>query len=117
MDGTEKLERGSDILDIWFDSGVSWLGGMAAGERGTADLVLEGQDQYRGWFQSLLLTSVATRGVAPFKNILVHGFAVDENGRKMSKSEGNVVDPKEVRFSQSDFLIFEQFFFNVHVYR
>src|SRR5699024_11348335 len=61
-----------------------------------ADLYLEGSDQHRGWFQSSLLTSVAMRGTAPYKTVLTHGFTVDESGRKMSKSLGNVIAPKEV---------------------
>ncbi|XP_018014930.1 isoleucine--tRNA ligase isoform X2 [Hyalella azteca] len=90
--------KGSDILDIWMDSGVTWL---ELGGR-TADLVIEGLDQYRGWFQSTLVTSVADRGTAPFKRILVHGFTVDEHGRKMSKSAGNVVDPKTITEGSAD---------------
>ncbi|KAK3909408.1 Isoleucine--tRNA ligase, mitochondrial [Frankliniella fusca] len=85
-----EVDRSHDILDIWFDSGLSWsavLGGR------TADLYLEGNDQLTGWFQSSLLTSTALCGKAPFKKIFTHGFVVDENGQKMSKSLGNVVDP------------------------
>jgi isoleucyl-tRNA synthetase len=90
-------------MDVWFDSGSSWagvLGGLVPG--GTvastglnypADLYLEGSDQHRGWFQSSLLTSVAVNAKAPFKTVLTHGFTLDEKGRKMSKSLGNVVDP------------------------
>ncbi|MEG4207470.1 isoleucine--tRNA ligase [Microcoleus sp. Pol7_A1] len=90
--------KGTDTMDVWFDSGSSW----AAVVKGRselnypADIYLEGSDQHRGWFQSSLLTSVATNGVAPYKTVLTHGFVLDEKGRKMSKSEGNVVDPAVV---------------------
>uniref|UniRef100_A0A182QG18 isoleucine--tRNA ligase n=1 Tax=Anopheles farauti TaxID=69004 RepID=A0A182QG18_9DIPT len=90
----EQLEKGKDILDIWFDSGVSWL--TVLGKDRTADLYLEGVDQFTGWFQSSLLTSVAARDKAPYKAIFVHGFAVDEHGMKMSKSLGNVICPKQI---------------------
>ncbi|MBM5800169.1 MAG: isoleucine--tRNA ligase [Cyanobacteria bacterium K_DeepCast_35m_m2_023] len=86
--------KGSDTMDVWFDSGSSWAGVVQ--ERGLnypADLYLEGSDQHRGWFQSSLLTSVAVHGHAPYKRVLTHGFTLDEKGRKMSKSLGNVVDP------------------------
>uniref|UniRef100_A0A182XVI5 isoleucine--tRNA ligase n=1 Tax=Anopheles stephensi TaxID=30069 RepID=A0A182XVI5_ANOST len=89
-----RLEKGKDILDIWFDSGVSWL--SVLGYDRVADLYLEGVDQFTGWFQSSLLTSVAARDKAPYKAIFVHGFAVDENGLKMSKSLGNVICPKQI---------------------
>uniref|UniRef100_A0A2P2I931 isoleucine--tRNA ligase n=1 Tax=Hirondellea gigas TaxID=1518452 RepID=A0A2P2I931_9CRUS len=84
--------KGKDILDIWMDSGCSWQ----VLEGRTADLVIEGEDQYGGWFQSLLLTGLADRNSAPYRAALVHGIAVDETGRKMSKSEGNVVDPMDI---------------------
>uniref|UniRef100_A0A8C2WTD2 isoleucine--tRNA ligase n=1 Tax=Cyclopterus lumpus TaxID=8103 RepID=A0A8C2WTD2_CYCLU len=84
--------RGEDVLDIWFDSGASW----AAVLEGTADAYVEGKDQIGGWFQSSLLTSVAVRNKAPYKSLVVHGFAVSEKGEKMSKSLGNVVDPDVV---------------------
>uniref|UniRef100_A0A182W2R4 isoleucine--tRNA ligase n=1 Tax=Anopheles minimus TaxID=112268 RepID=A0A182W2R4_9DIPT len=90
----DRIEKGKDILDIWFDSGVSWL--SVLGKDRVADLYLEGVDQFTGWFQSSLLTSVAARGKAPYKAIYVHGFAVDENGMKMSKSLGNVICPKQI---------------------
>ncbi|XP_061481153.1 isoleucine--tRNA ligase, mitochondrial isoform X1 [Rhineura floridana] len=87
--------QGQDVLDIWFDSGTSWAHVLKdAGER--ADLYLEGKDQLGGWFQSSLLTSVATRKKAPYKALAVHGFTVGEKGEKMSKSIGNVVDPDVV---------------------
>lgn len=87
-----------DILDVWFDSGVSHhcvLDQYTELSR-PADLYLEGSDQHRGWFQSSLLTSVAMHGVAPYRQVLTHGFTVDANGRKMSKSMGNVVAPQTV---------------------
>ncbi|CAG0921692.1 unnamed protein product [Notodromas monacha] len=87
---------GRDILDIWFDSGVSWACHSKEQTEKRADVYLEGVDQFGGWFQSSLLTSVAMRNVAPYKKLLVHGFVVDETGRKMSKSLGNVVDPKSI---------------------
>ena len=92
-----RLRKGSDTMDVWFDSGSSWAGVVAA--RGLplpADLYLEGSDQHRGWFQSSLLTSVAAAGAAPYKAVLTHGFVLDERGFKMSKSLGNVVDPRRV---------------------
>jgi isoleucyl-tRNA synthetase len=91
-------EQVMDIVDVWFESG-STHAFVLTPERGLpwpADLYLEGSDQHRGWFQSSLLESVGTRGVAPFKAILTHGFVLDEQGRKMSKSLGNVVAPQEV---------------------
>ncbi|XP_052863761.1 isoleucine--tRNA ligase, mitochondrial [Anopheles cruzii] len=90
----EHLVKGNDILDIWFDSGVSWR--TVLGRDRVADLYLEGIDQFTGWFQSSLLTSVADRGHAPYKAIFVHGFAVDENGLKMSKSLGNIISPADI---------------------
>ncbi|MEG4075033.1 isoleucine--tRNA ligase [Microcoleus sp. Pol14C2] len=90
--------KGTDTMDVWFDSGSSWAA-VAKGRSELnypADIYLEGSDQHRGWFQSSLLTSVATNGVAPYKTVLTHGFVLDEKGRKMSKSEGNVVDPAAV---------------------
>ena len=96
----EHYEKVPDILDVWFDSGVVHycVGGprLALGAGHPADLYLEGSDQHRGWFQSSLLTSVAIHGSAPYKGVLTHGFTVDEQGRKMSKSLGNVVAPQEV---------------------
>jgi len=90
----------TDILDVWFDSGVSHTAVMGVDERfrwsESADLYLEGSDQHRGWFQSSLLASVGTRGKAPYKAVLTHGFVVDGEGRKMSKSLGNVISPQEV---------------------
>uniref|UniRef100_A0A671VRL6 Isoleucine--tRNA ligase, mitochondrial n=1 Tax=Sparus aurata TaxID=8175 RepID=A0A671VRL6_SPAAU len=85
--------RGEDVLDIWFDSGASWA---AVLEDSRADVYVEGKDQIGGWFQSSLLTSVAVRNKAPYKSLVVHGFAISEKGEKMSKSLGNVVDPDAV---------------------
>ncbi|HWS40591.1 MAG TPA: class I tRNA ligase family protein, partial [Arenimonas sp.] len=93
-------EKVTDILDVWFDSGVTHQAVLAArpqdGLHKPADLYLEGSDQHRGWFQSSLLTGVAMDGVAPYKQVLTHGFTVDPQGRKMSKSVGNVVEPQKV---------------------
>jgi isoleucyl-tRNA synthetase len=91
----EDYEPVTDILDVWFDSGSthSYVVEARYGEGVRADIYVEGSDQHRGWFQSSLLESAGTRGVAPFKEVLTHGFALDGNGRKMSKSVGNVVDP------------------------
>ena len=87
-----------DILDVWFDSGCTHAFTVEAryGEGTRADLYLEGSDQHRGWFQSSLLESCGTRGTAPYKGVLTHGFALDGQGRKMSKSVGNVVDPLKI---------------------
>ena len=94
-DQADQWRKGTDTMDVWFDSGSSWA--AVANKRDNlsypADLYLEGSDQHRGWFQSSLLTSVAVNGHAPYKRVLTHGFALDEKGRKMSKSLGNVVDP------------------------
>lgn len=92
--GSEELQKGTDILDIWFDSGISWAAVLKPPK--IADLYLEGIDQFTGWFQSSLMTSVAIRGKSPYKSIFVHGFAVDEKGLKMSKSLGNVISPDDV---------------------
>ncbi len=88
-----NYEKINDTLDVWFDSGVTHY---AVLKEHQADLYLEGTDQYRGWFQSSLLTSVAMKEKAPYKAVLTHGFTVDEKGRKMSKSIGNVVAPEKV---------------------
>ena len=87
--------KGLDTMDVWFDSGSSWAAVCQQRDEleYPADLYLEGSDQHRGWFQSSLLTSVAVNNKPPYKRVLTHGFALDENGRKMSKSLGNVVDP------------------------
>ena len=90
--------KGTDTMDVWFDSGSSWAAVAKQREnlQYPADLYLEGSDQHRGWFQSSLLTSVATMGIAPYKTVLTNGFVLDEGGRKMSKSLGNVVDPATI---------------------
>lgn len=94
IDETCTLKKSKDIMDVWLDSGMAWGCARDVERCGdTVDLVVEGVDQFRGWFQSLLLTSFALQGKHPYKRILVHGFAVDENKKKMSKSVGNVIDP------------------------
>ena len=92
-----EFTKENDIMDVWFDSGSSHQGVLV--ERGMkypADLYLEGSDQHRGWFNSSLITSVAINGVAPYKGLLTHGFVLDGEGRKMSKSLGNTIDPLKV---------------------
>lgn len=94
---SDNYEKVTDTLDVWFDSGVTHAAVLKReGLQYPADLYLEGSDQHRGWFQSSLLTSVAMNGHAPYKQVLTHGFTVDENGRKMSKSLGNVIPPQKV---------------------
>ncbi|MCM8854283.1 MAG: isoleucine--tRNA ligase [Candidatus Thiodiazotropha sp.] len=97
-DAAEAYEKVTDTLDVWFDSGVSHhcVVDSREGLSFPADLYLEGSDQHRGWFQSSLMTSVAMNGCAPYKGVLTHGFTVDAEGRKMSKSLGNVVAPQKV---------------------
>ncbi len=97
VDG-ERYEPVPDILDVWFDSGVTHHCVLDQREELTrpADIYLEGSDQHRGWFQSSLLTSVAMHGEAPYRQVLTHGFTVDAEGKKMSKSMGNVVAPQQV---------------------
>ncbi len=87
--------KGTDTMDVWFDSGSSWAA-VAKGRdlKYPVDMYLEGSDQHRGWFQSSLLTSVATNGIAPYKTVLTHGYVVDEKGFKMSKSKGNGIAPE-----------------------
>ncbi len=89
--------KGKDTMDVWFDSGSSWAA-VAKGRnlKYPVDMYLEGSDQHRGWFQSSLLTSVATNGIAPYKTVLTHGYLVDENGYKMSKSKGNGIAPEVI---------------------
>ena len=96
--GSTEFVRENDILDVWFDSGVSYAAVCEQRKEldSPADLYLEGSDQHRGWFHSALLTSVGTRGSAPYKGVLTHGYVVDGQGKKMSKSVGNVVAPQEV---------------------
>jgi len=95
VNDSDLWEKGKDTMDVWFDSGSSWAAvcEQRSELKYPADLYLEGSDQHRGWFQSSLLTSVAVNNKPPYKKVLTHGFALDENGRKMSKSLGNVVDP------------------------
>ncbi len=96
--GGRDFTREEDILDVWFDSGVSHAAVVERDPRlgGRADLYLEGSDQHRGWFHTSLLTSLATRGRAPYGSVLTHGFTLDGKGRKMSKSLGNVIAPQEI---------------------
>ena len=94
----DNYQKVTDTLDVWFDSGVTHASVIGARDELTypADLYLEGSDQHRGWFQSSLKTAIAINCTAPYKAVLTHGFTVDENGRKMSKSIGNVVSPQKV---------------------
>lgn len=94
----DKYSKVTDTLDVWFDSGVTHYSVVDQRDELSfpADLYLEGSDQHRGWFQSSLKTSIAIRGVAPYKQVLTHGFTVDGQGRKMSKSLGNVISPQKV---------------------
>lgn len=96
--GGTDFDKEKDIMDVWFDSGVTHAAvcGQRPNLRRPADLYLEGADQYRGWFQSSLLTSVATTGEAPYKAVVTHGWVVDGEGKKMSKSLGNGIDPSDV---------------------
>ncbi len=96
--GHADFDKEQDILDVWFDSGVSHAAVLETTEKlaSPADMYLEGSDQHRGWFHSSLLACVGTRDAAPYKAVLTHGFVLDENGRPMSKSLGNVVAPEKV---------------------
>ncbi len=96
--GSKDFQKETDILDVWFDSGVSQAAVVEKNDDllWPADLYLEGSDQHRGWFQSSLLTSIGTRGKAPYKTVLTHGYVVDGEGKKMSKSAGNVITPDQV---------------------
>ena len=98
--GKNHFKKENDIMDVWFDSGISW---RAVVEKRSdilghtpVDMYLEGSDQHRGWFQSSLLTSIATQGKAPYKTVLTHGFVFGEDGRKMSKSLGNYIRPDDI---------------------
>lgn len=95
---SREFDRGTDILDVWFDSGVSHTAVLKREHSLSypSDLYLEGSDQHRGWFQSSLLTSVAMDGSAPYREVLTHGFVVDGEGKKMSKSLGNVINPMDI---------------------
>ncbi len=96
--GHKVFKKGTDILDVWFDSGICHAAVQKKrdGLEFPADLYLEGSDQHRGWFQTSLLTSIASNGKAPYKSLLTHNFVNDSKGRKMSKSMGNVVDPLDL---------------------
>lgn len=96
--GSEGFRHGKDILDVWFDSGICHAAVQSRREGMTvpADLYLEGSDQHRGWFNTSLLSSVASTGKSPFKALITHGFVNDSDGMKMSKSKGNAVDPQAV---------------------
>jgi isoleucyl-tRNA synthetase len=96
--GADRFRKETDILDVWFDSGVSYAAVMEKREYlgSPSDLYLEGSDQHRGWFHSSLLCSAGTRGEAPFKGVLTHGFVVDGGGKAMHKSAGNVIAPEEL---------------------
>jgi isoleucyl-tRNA synthetase len=96
--GHTEFRKETDIMDVWFDSGSSHAGVLESRPelQSPADLYLEGSDQYRGWYNSSLITSVAVRGQSPYKSILSHGFTLDGEGRKMSKSLGNTIDPNQV---------------------
>jgi isoleucyl-tRNA synthetase len=96
--GHKEFRKETDIMDVWFDSGSSHAAVLEQRPElaWPADLYLEGSDQHRGWFQSSLLTSVATKGTAPYKAVLTHGFVVDGEGRKMSKSLGNTIAPQDI---------------------
>lgn len=97
-DDADHYEKVTDVLDVWFDSGVTHFCVLEKRRelKVPADIYLEGSDQHRGWFQSSLLTSLAIRDKAPYKSVLTYGFVVDSQGRKMSKSLGNVILPADV---------------------
>ena len=98
IEDADDYEKTTDVLDVWFDSGVSHFAVLSARDYLTepADLYLEGSDQHRGWFHSSLLTGTAINNHAPYRHVLTHGFVVDKDGRKMSKSLGNVISPKQL---------------------
>ena len=98
IENADDYEKSSDTLDVWFDSGASSACVLERfeGLQFPADVYLEGSDQYRGWFQTSLLTAIARRGQAPYKTAITHGFTVDDKGRKMSKSIGNTVEPQKI---------------------
>ena len=93
---SDHFEKVTSILDVWFDSGSSHVYVLKNNGIKQADLYLEGSDQHRGWFQTSLLESCAVYGKSPYKSVLTHGFVIDEKGKKMSKSLGNVISPKEI---------------------
>jgi isoleucyl-tRNA synthetase len=96
----ELLVKGTDTLDVWFDSGSSWTiledAALRPMSQPLADVYLEGSDQHRGWFQSSLLTRLSTDAPTPYKTLITHGFVLDEEGKKMSKSVGNTISPMDV---------------------
>ncbi len=93
----DQYEKSTDVLDVWFDSGTTYAHVLQKrGQPYPADMYLEGSDQHRGWFHSSLLTSTSINGIAPYRQVLTHGFTVDAKGRKMSKSVGNVIAPQKV---------------------
>ncbi|NOR16069.1 MAG: isoleucine--tRNA ligase, partial [Candidatus Aminicenantes bacterium] len=95
--GSERLEKENNILDVWFESGSSFnVLGKREEMPWPADVYIEGHDQYRGWFNSSLLVSVAAKGASPYKSCIIHGFVLDEQGKAMSKSLGNFIDPMEI---------------------
>jgi isoleucyl-tRNA synthetase len=98
IDDAESYSKVHDTLDVWFDSGVTHMCVLDKlyGADVVADLYLEGSDQHRGWFQSSLLTGIATNGMAPYRSVLTHGFVVDDEGRKQSKSLGNTISPQKI---------------------
>ena len=97
-DDAPNYDKSRDVLDVWFDSGTSWhhVLEQTEGQTYPADMYLEGSDQHRGWFHSSILTSTAINKQAPYRQVLTHGFTVDQNGRKMSKSLGNVIAPQDL---------------------
>ena len=94
----EDFVKLKDIVEVWFDSGSthSFVLEKRGDLKWPASMYLEGSDQHRGWFQSSLLTGIATNGMAPYKAVLTHGFVVDEEGRKQSKSLGNTISPQKI---------------------
>ncbi len=98
INDADDYEKTTDVLDVWFDSGVSHFAVLRARDylREPADLYLEGSDQHRGWFHSSLLTGTAINNRSPYKQVLTHGYVVDKDGRKMSKSLGNIIAPKQL---------------------
>ncbi len=96
--GSDKFEKEKDILDVWFDSGVSHIAVLKEkyNLKWPADLYLEGSDQHRGWFQTSLIISCGVKGKSPYNNVVTHGFVVDAEGKKMSKSLGNVITPEQI---------------------